>query len=1156
MNKAFSIILLLALAASAFAQTSRPPAKRSKSNQRAKQVSSSPRPVKKPAVDSGKAAPEPTATPFDPEADRKRFDEAVAAATTAEKARLLRAFLDQYPDSELREEAFTYLITARAIVGNALVQAGDLAAGIASFKLAVEEAPLPVPERLFNDIISKIPGNLFYGNQRLAAMELARFIEKKVAANPKQLLVVAAFYLGIENGDEAKRVAEAAIAADPNSAAGYQALGLAHRLNFDLEESAKAYAKAAEVDPGSVSAKRSLAEMDRALGKAEAAATIYREIIAANENDAVARQGLILSLFGSGQQKEAEAELGAALQTESRNFALLTSVAYWYAANEQGDKAVEYAQKAVDIEPRYIWGHIVLARGLMKQNKPVEAERALLRARQYGNFPTLDYEIASARFHAGLYREAVEELQKSFSIKDGLVGTKLGGRVYKEEKSFQDLIAYERRASLLQPAPADRPETAEKLRLLLELNRKLDQPADESEVAALADEFVKGTDKMKLHRQLYVANFLLQKNVALPKVAELVKASVGNAEAGLDVAAPGAAVMASELYESRTISLSRNEVVLIPEVPRQTLSAILRGRIEELGGWTAFQQKNYPEAIMRLRRAISVLPDKSAWWRSSMWRLGAALEADGKDKEALDSYIKSYITDRPSAVRYGAIEALYRRINGNADGLEDKIGPNPLSTVASLTPQPVDQTKSSIDTDPKTLEKALPAGDPAVVASESLKDLPRHVPAKSIAARPEPKKPSITKADVTIEKEEPVANTGSLADPDGKKAYIKTETAASVTASELESAALAAPIIDSESAAVKDQPKTTDSKTETTAQAPTAPPVGIKEVSNAPQKEIAADPLVNKPDAVPATIEKSTEPVKSETDAAVAKQTDLKDITPAPDASAPQVLPKNEPDPLKKEDTPAEKETAFQSKLPAERTDGAKAEADSTKQNVSDPELPKEAPVSDSVQETAAKTDTPAKNDQSNPPVKTESPVKSESTDIDPANLLRDPFAITNQEPVKPPVRVERKPLIIVNDPFKPAEKAQKTKDLFEPVIIRVPSKETGTSTGSTRRRVIDGKDVVSDQRCSIGVSQDNIMLLSGGGSLGLLVRIEGSGETKDVTASSSSPRDIEVRPEPEIDGVIGRRFYVIKSISEKTGVFQVNFESPCGKHEITVHVR
>jgi hypothetical protein len=40
------------------------------------------------------------------------------------------------------------------------------------------------------------------------------------------------------------------------------------------------------------------------------------------------------------------------------------------------------------------------------------------------------------------------------------------------------------------------------------------------------------------------------------------------------------------------------------------------------------------------------------------------------------------------------------------------------------------------------------------------------------------------------------------------------------------------------------------------------------------------------------------------------------------------------------------------------------------------------------------------------------------------------------------------------------------------------------------------------------------------------------------------------------IEGVTGRRFFVVKSVSERTGVFQVNFESPCGKREVEVHVR
>lgn len=1046
MNKAFLIFLLLAFAAAAISQ---PPAKA---------------PRKKPAALGPKKAKqrEPEPTPIDPEADRKRFDEALAAPTTADKAKLLRAFLDTFPNSELREEAFSYLISARSTVGSELVRAGDAAGGVASFKLAVDEAPTPIPDRMFSDVIGQIPAALFYSSQRPAAMELARLIEKKVASSPKQLLGVAAFYLGIENGAEARRVAEAAIAVDPNSAAAYQALGLAHRLNFDLDESANAYAKALELDPASASARRSLAEMRRAQGKPDEAAAIYRELLAANENDPVARQGLIISLFDGGHQKEAEAELARMLATEVKNFSLFTNVAYRYAADGQGDKAVEYAQKAVDAEPRYIWAHIALARGLMKQGKPVDAERALLKARQYGNFPTLDYELASARFAAGLYREAVEELQKSFAVKDGAVGTKLGGRVYREEKSFQDLLAHERRASILEPASADNPEASAKMLLLFELTKKLDQPAaDETEIAALADEFANGGDKMKLHRQLHAAGLLLQKNVAVPKAAELVKAAVASVDAGLEVAAPGAAVMASELYDSRSAAFARNEVVLIPDVPRQTLSAIVRGRIEELAGWALYQQKNYPEATLRLRRAISVLPDKSAWWRSSMWRLGAALEADGKDREALESYIKSYVTDRPSAVRYGAIEAVYRRLNGSTDGLEDKIGPNPLGNVATTAPASVETPAQTVEPQPTPTATPADTNAPAVpepaAATTPERHFPRNLPIKSGTDLDVPKTSAFTaeavkpaEAKLTLE-EKPVAET----DP----ARTEGEQKPKIEAVAPESAI----------------------KPETPTEKQPAP--------------VTEEPI----ETPPARAEKIVDVKPAEVKEPIAKTSDAPtEIKPMEDLTKPA------------EDVKSD-------------------EKESEKSAVVEPK-----PATDEKAQTAAVIE------KEKPPVEEKS-----SASTAPAE--------TKPKETKPPV-AERKTLIIVNDPFKPDAKPASTKELFEPVIIKVPS---GTAaSGATRSRLIAGKDVTSDQHCSIGISQESIMLLSGGGSIGLMVNIDGEGNAKDVTASSNSPRDIDVKPEPEIEGSSGRRFFVIKSVSTRTGIFQVNFESPCGKREIDVHVR
>lgn len=1209
MNKVFSITVLLALAASALAQGSQTKANQSKSNHPTKQISN---PAKKPGATANKK-PKPAAapTPVDPDADQKVFDAAVAAPTMRRKAELLREFLDRFPDSSLREDAFTYLITTRAAAGDEMIRAGDLASGLASLKLAVEEAPAPVPERVFNDVILKIPGDLFYSNQRTAAMELALLIEKKVAASPKQLLGVAAFYLGIENAAEARRVAEAAIAVDPNLAAGYQALGLAHRLNFDLEDSAKAYAKAVEVDPGSVSAKRSLAEMNRALGKPEAAAAIYREILAAAESDAIARQGLILALFDGGEQKEAEAELSKVLASEPRNFALLTSVAYWYAANEQADRAVEYAQKALAIEPRYIWGHIALGRGLMKQNKPIDAERALLRARQYGNFPTLDYELASARFQAGFYREAVEDLRKTFSVKDGLVATKLGGRVLREEKSFQDLIAHERKASLLQPLPADRAETAEKLKLLLELSGKVEQSPDETELSLLADEFVKGSDKMKLHRQLFVANLLLQKNVAVAKVAELVKASVGNVDAGLEVSAPGAAVMASELYESRSIAFARNEVVVIPEVPRQTLSAILRGRIEELAGWTLYQQKNYPEAIVRLKRSISVLPDKSAWWRSSMWRLGSALEAEGKDKEALDSYIKSYVTDRPTPWKYGTIEALYRKVNGGTDGLEDKIGANPLT--ASTSP-PIAQPTPGIE--PRRVETAdntPTSAEPPARLNGSEPRFPRHVPVQASVVTAD--KPVVAdKPDVSVEKPAPAGNgensaTAVPVDPakavEEKKSEPKTDaTSVLVSSAEQKTSADAAPLLKADSTAANVDPKTSERKAETIGQPVTAPPTQVRQepvtetetgIVQAALKEIPAETQAARTDPPPTLVARTPEPANHEA-AVQPKPSEAKDPAPVGNATTASPTDRTGDNRATSEDTPAPKQAL-------EKSDMVKADAgtakDSALAKTDPPKNEKDlTQISDRVEVSPPKTDPLADRAHSEPALRSESsidadPPKSELAEKDvvkaqptaandapkaePVNLLRDPFANTDPPPSKPE-RAGTKPVIIVNDPFKTGEKSTKTKDLFEPVIIKVPGgasaskpkertagseresvevrTEPSASAGRTRSRVIEGKEISSDQRCSIAVSQDNIMLLSGGGSLGLRVSIDGDGDLKDIMASSGNPRDIEVRPEPLIDGVTGRRFYVIKSISDRTGIFQVNLESPCGKREITVHVR
>jgi len=247
--------------------------------------------------------------------------------------------------------------------------------------------------------------------------------------------------------------------------------------------------------------------MKRSLGSPDEAVALYREILDKDAANLPAHTGLILALFDTGKRSDAETELAKSLEANPGNVILLAGTAYWYAAHNAGDKAVEFAQKSIAVDPRFIWAHIALARGLTAQKKPIEAEKVLLAARAYGNFPTLEYEIASARLAAGFYRDAAEELAKSFSVHDGVVHTNLGGRISADSKNFTELIGAERRASIFEPTAADDPENAERLGALLELKQELDSATPNANTASrAADAFARGDDKMKVHRQIFQTN--------------------------------------------------------------------------------------------------------------------------------------------------------------------------------------------------------------------------------------------------------------------------------------------------------------------------------------------------------------------------------------------------------------------------------------------------------------------------------------------------------------------------------------------------------------------------------------------------------------------------------------------------------------------------
>ena len=632
----------------------------------------------------------PSTTPANPE-DEKEEVELTLTLPLEKRLEALKAFIAAHPNSVALPRANELIVVAHALLGEQKLQARDNAAGLQQFRLAISEAPADMSDRLFSEVIARIPLNLFFRGQRDAAFEMAHLAEGLAKPKAKRLLALAEFYLAVENADEAARLAEAALQLERDSAPAHQALAASRHIALRLDEAESEYARALAIDPKSPAARIGLADLKRAGGNAEAALALYREQLQADSKSSPARAGMILSLLELGRKDEAQAELNAALQDkdQSQNLALLVGAAYWFLAHNDMTRGLDLAQKAVVREPRYSWAQIALARAAIADKRPLPAERGLRYARQYSRFPTLDYELASMLASIGLYDEAIVELKRSFSIKNGEIETKLAGRTAAHAATFTELLAPERRAAIFQKTAADTEANANMLKGLLAFDAALNQSSlSEDDLMAVAQQFIKGDDPMRTFRQVYVAGRFLKKGVALATIVNLMDQAMTGVEVALSVPAATIAAQAEELGDVRARAIAQGETPEVPDAPRTALSGILRGRIEDYAGLALYNLDKPAEAVTRLRRAVSGSTEGTPIWRSALWHLGAALEATGKNDQALLYYIKSYVHGPPDPARRSIIETVYKKVNGTLDGLDDKIGAAAASSSATPSPTP------------------------------------------------------------------------------------------------------------------------------------------------------------------------------------------------------------------------------------------------------------------------------------------------------------------------------------------------------------------------------------------------------------------------------------------------------------------------------------
>lgn len=702
-------------------------------------------------------------TPED-DADEAEEVELVLTLPLSERVSKLKEFLTDFPNSKSVPRAIELIISTYASLGDQKLKNGDSEGGIEQLMLAIAEAPASTTDMLFAGVIAQIPSNLYLRGERAAAFDAARKIEAKFGADPKRLLVLTGFYLGIEDGEEAARVAAQVVKLAPDLADAHRALGLGLHLSLRLDEAAAEYKRALELDPNSKKAtRRSLADLNRASGKTETALALYKEQLVAEPADRAARAGMVLSLLELGRKGEAQKELEVALANDPQNLILLAGASYWFAAHKDVDRAFEFAQKAVQLEPRYTWSQIALARALSGQKKPLEAERAIRFAEQYGKFPTLDYELARVLASMGLYDEAAEVLQRSFSLKQGQIETRLAGRVLNRADDFSELLAPERRASIFQQAGAEQAGEAAVLKALLAFAAATQvtdrRQVDEVKAALAAKKFAGGTDEMRAYRQIYSANRLLKRGVALQTAYELAESARGAVDAALDVPGVTVAVQADELRDMRARALAQGGTPDVPEAPRNVLANIMRGRVEDLAGLALFNQDKTAAALEHFRRAVTILPEGTPSWRNALWHLGTALNQAGEKQEALNYYIRSYNAGEVDPVRRSVIEELYRKVNGSIDGLEDRIGSQVVAT--NLTPRtnenPVVVPEAPAASPSPQLE-SVPTPEPTLVAS------PAAAPIETAPSVPEERNPSTTPTPEAT----PVASPETTPSPEAK----------------------------------------------------------------------------------------------------------------------------------------------------------------------------------------------------------------------------------------------------------------------------------------------------------------------------------------------------------------------------------------------------
>jgi tetratricopeptide (TPR) repeat protein len=359
-------------------------------------------------------------------------------------------------------------------------------------------------------------------------------------------------------------------------------------------------------------------------------------------------------------------------------------LAFHFLAQNKLKQAQQAVAAALLVEPRYSWARIAAAEVDLASGKYFEAERNLIAARSYANFPSLYFTLGKLYLAVEDFDGALEQFSKAFDYSPhGRFTARLGGVFDARTDNLKELLSREHQAAIFLAKPPTRDETFKIAEALVRFNASLRaikaavnssstgetvdgvkgaaENAAEArrghvkEVELAAADFIEAEGSRRSFRTLSVAERLAHAGVSTELAVELAEQALGLAQVATE---PDGSLREYPNYD------------------RNGRLAIFRGRSLSAKGWALFKAGKNQDAAAAVTESTQVygsLPEG----RRALWRLAMVKETQGELKEALDLYIAGYeAPGSGSELDRAVIESIYRKINGSLEGLDKRLQTN------------------------------------------------------------------------------------------------------------------------------------------------------------------------------------------------------------------------------------------------------------------------------------------------------------------------------------------------------------------------------------------------------------------------------------------------------------------------------------------------